>query len=153
MAKCALRAARQAAGGKPVLVAGSSLGCVAALYLAAHCDVDGVLLQNPPALREVILARAKRMGLQWGARAIVRGVPAELDSIRNASRATAPAVFLIALADTIVPTETQLLVAAAYGGPKRVLQLPDVDHDTPLTVNELKQVEQLVTDLRAGLAR
>src|SRR4051812_32567792 len=45
------------AGDKPVLVAGSSLGTAAALYVAANRPVPAVVLQNPPPLQRMIMQK------------------------------------------------------------------------------------------------
>ena len=60
-------------------------------------------------------------------------VPADLDSLANAARAKAPAVFVIHGADTITPAGYQWQVAEAYAGPKRVIEMPGAGHDSPLT--------------------
>ena len=58
------------ASGCPLVVASDSLGCVSALYLAARRHVDGMLVQNPPALREVIQAQSGWWHFAWARAAI-----------------------------------------------------------------------------------
>ena len=142
MADHAFDELRSAANGSPIVVAGSSLGTVSALYLASRREVNGVLLQNPPDLREVILSRGDRWPIRWAAKAMSSHLSEELDSILNASQATAPAVFVIALQDRIVPTKIQQRVLEAYAGPKRVIELPDADHDTQLTEEDMRQIQE-----------
>ncbi|MEM9660569.1 MAG: hypothetical protein AAF961_19560, partial [Planctomycetota bacterium] len=91
----------------PIIVSGSSLGTVSALYLAAQRDVAGLLLQNPPDLREVIYHRGRWALLRWAARVLANHIPVELGSICNAEQATAPAVFVVAQQDEIVPPPIQ----------------------------------------------
>lgn len=134
---------QQVAQGRRVIVAGSSLGCVSALYLAAHRQPNGVLLQNPPDLREVVLQRGARWPLRWVARAVAQHIPAELDSIHNAAQATAPAIFLLAMLDRIVPTTTQQRIYDAYAGPKRAVERTIADHDTPLSAADVQQLQAL----------
>lgn len=129
------------AQGTPVVVAGSSLGSVSALYLAAHRNVAGLLLQNPPDLREVILCRGGWRPIRWAARALANQIPVELSSIRNAEHATAPAVFVVAQQDEIVPTEIQQRIVDAYAGPKRVVELPDATHATKLSESDKQRLE------------
>ena len=136
------------AAGRPVLVTGSSLGCVGALYLAARQPLAGLILRNPPALREVILARFGWRTLHLGARLIARQIPPELDAIHNATAARAPAVFVSAQCDRVVPLKCQQRILAAYQGPQRVLRLAQADHHTPLTDDEAEQYRELLLWLR-----
>ncbi len=143
MAKRALKEIRKAAGNTPVIAAGGSLGSVSALYLAAYFRVEGVMVQNPPALREVILAQSGWWHFKWLTRRIAAQVPRELDSLANARRATAPAVFVTAQQDRIVPSPIQHHIIDAYHGPLKVFSMPDADHDTPLTETDLRQLRHL----------
>ena len=143
MAVRALEELKTHAAGQPVVLAGGSLGCVSALYLASRHPVDGLLLENPPALREVIQAQSGWWHFDWAKAAIARQIPEELDSIRNASRTSAPAVFLVALEDRIVPARYQKQIINAYAGPKRVLERPAADHDTALHGADVQQLRVL----------
>jgi pimeloyl-ACP methyl ester carboxylesterase len=137
---------KPAADGRPLVIAGGSLGCVSALYLAArHETIDGLLLQNPPALREVIQAQSGWWHFAWARALIARQVPATLDSIHNASQAGAPAVFLVALQDRIVPARHQRQIIDAYAGPKQVLDRAEADHDTPLHRSDVQELHTLAT--------
>ncbi len=132
------------ASGRPIVVIGSSLGGVSALYAAATRQISGVILRNAPPLREVILGRFGWWHLNIGARLIAWQVPKELCCIRNARRASAPAVFVTSEKDRIVPSRHQRLVIDAYAGEKEVLVLPDADHVTSMTENEAKQYGSLL---------
>ncbi|HEB94150.1 MAG TPA: alpha/beta hydrolase [Gammaproteobacteria bacterium] len=143
MAEHALQELRQVAGDIPLIVAGGSLGSVSALYLAARYPVAGLLVQNPPALREVILAQSAWWSFNWATRLIAAQIPSELDSIANARRATAPAVIVSAQQDRIVPPHIQHQIIDAYKGPINILTMPDADHDTPLKAHDLKQLRSL----------
>lgn len=145
MADRALEEVRQVAGDTPVVAAGGSLGSVSALYLAAHNRVDGVMLQNPPALRQVILAQSKWWHFNWATRKIADQVPRELDSLANALGASVPAVFVTAQQDSVVPASLQRQIIYAYDGPLKVLSLPDADHDTALTESDLEQLRPLAS--------
>jgi len=153
MAVRALQELKTHAAGRPLLLAGGSLGCVSALYLASRHHVDGLLLENPPALREVIGAQSGWWHFNWAKSAIARQIPEELDSIRNASRISAPAVFLVALQDRIVPARHQKQIIDAYAGPKRVLDRPAADHDTSLLEAELQQLRALAGWLNDAMMR
>ena len=143
MAEQALKEIRLVAGDTPVVAAGGSLGSVSALYLAAHFKVEGVIVQNPPALREVILAQSGWWHFKWLTRRIAAQVPRELDSLSNARGTTVPAVFVTAQQDRIVPTRIQRQIIAAYNGPLKVLAMPGADHDTPLTTSDIEQLRPM----------
>ena len=151
MASRALNELKARASERPLLVAGGSLGCVSALYLAANDRVDGLLLQNPPALRETIHAQSGWWHFAWARSAIARQIPGVLDSIRNAAGTRVPAVFLVAERDRIVPARIQRQIIEAYAGPKQVLNRPGADHDTPLDENDLQQLRSLATWLNDAM--
>lgn len=150
MASRALEELRKVAKDRPVVIAGGSLGSVSALYLAANYPVDGVLLQNPPALREVIQGQKRWWHVSWVTRVIANQVPEALDSIRNAGNVRVPGVFSVAEKDRIVPARFQQTIIDAYAGPKRVAYRPEADHDTPLSQEDLQQLRPLATWLRQG---
>ena len=145
MADRALQAIRPIAGDTPVIAAGGSLGSVSALYLAAHHKVDGVMVQNPPALREVILAQSGWWHFKWATRMIAKQVPRELDSLANARRATVPALVVTAQQDRVVSAHIQREIINAYAGSLRVFSMPDADHGTPLAESDLEQLRPLAS--------
>lgn len=132
------------ASGRPILVIGSSLGGVSALYAAAARRIDGLIVRNAPPLCEVILGRFGWWNLNIGAHLIARQIPKNLCSIRNARKASAPAVFVTSEKDRVVPSRHQRLVIDAYAGEKKVLALPDADHVTSMTEDEAKQYGSLL---------
>ena len=148
VADAVLEQVLQQAAGRPVVVAGSSLGCVSALYLAARHALAGLILRNPPPLREVILARFGWWHLNLGVHLLARQIPPELCAIRNAASATAPAIFVTAMRDRVVPPKCQQRIVDAYAGTKRVLRLAQADHHTPLTDEEAEQYRELLDWLR-----
>ena len=145
MAERALQEIRRVAGDIPVIAAGGSLGSVSALYLAAQHKVEGVMVQNPPALREVILAQSGWWHFKWATRMIARQIPRELDSIANAQRATVPALVVTAQQDRVVLASIQRQIINAYAGPLKVFSMPDADHDTPLMESDLEQLRPMVS--------
>lgn len=123
--------ARQA-DDKPIFVNGHSLGTTAALYVAANRTVAGVVLHNPPPLRQLIRGRFGWFNFQIAANRVAAAVPSELDSLANGARCRAPAIFLLADRDTLVTPPYQAMVIRAYAGPKRLVHLPGYSHNTPL---------------------
>ena len=118
-----------AADGRPVLVAGHSLGAAAALAVAARRPVAGLSLANPPPLRQLIVGRYGWWNLWVGALAVASHVPADLDALANAARATAPAIFTSSGRDTLVPPSYHRRVFDASAGPKRLVVHPDAGHN------------------------
>jgi pimeloyl-ACP methyl ester carboxylesterase len=117
---------------RPIVLFGTSLGATVALHAAAHRSVAGLILHNPPALREMILRQFGWWNLWLFAGPIALQIPRELDSIANGKAIHAPAIFLLAEKDEIVAPRYHRLVVDAYAGQKRVISLPGAYHNTPI---------------------
>ena len=124
---------KKIAGNRPVFVEGWSLGTTVALCVTAARPVDGVVLVNPPPLRQLIVGEYSWWNLGLISHYIAGQVPNDLDSIGNASRSTAPVVILSAGSDETVPPKYQQLVINAYAGRKRVIDMPGRGHEDGLT--------------------
>jgi uncharacterized protein len=117
---------------RPVIPFGISIGATAALHVAAQRPVSGLILQNPPPLREMILRRFGWWNLWLLAGPVALQIPKDLDSIANAKAIHAPAIFLLAEKDAVVPPRYHKLVVDAYAGEKHVIQLPGAHHNDPI---------------------
>ena len=113
---------RAEAHGRPVFVAGTSLGGATALYVASRRPAAAVVLRNPLPLRHLLLARMGWCNLWIVTGAIALGVPAAFDSPDTATKVTVPAVFAIAQDDRFIPPQDQKLIYDAYAGPKHLLR-------------------------------
>ena len=131
-ARSTLRHARREMGDTPILLVGSSLGAATALALAAEGDVNGLLLRDPPDLRQVILKRYAKWTLWLPCMAFANSIPQEIAALANASRCQIPAVFVTSGADRIVPYSCQQLVLQSYGGLFREVHIPTADHGEPV---------------------
>ena len=131
-ALAAYDALRSRAGDKPIFVSGQSLGTAAALHVAANRTVAGCVLWSPPPLRQMILKRFGWWNLWLVAGPVAMGVPAELDSLRNARNSSVPALFVVTGQDTVVPLVYQTAVADAYRGEKKYVRLPESEHNAVL---------------------
>jgi uncharacterized protein len=120
------------ADGRPIVLFGASLGTAAALHVATHRPVSGLILHNPPALREMILRQFGWWNLWLLAGPVALQIPRDLDSIANAKTIHAPAIFLLAERDEVVAPRYHRLVVEAYGGEKRVIELPGAYHNSPI---------------------
>ncbi len=123
---------KETAGERPILVFGASLGTTAALHVAAQRPVTGLILQNPPAIRQMILRQFGWWNLWLLAGPWSMRIPAALDSVSNAKACRAHAVFVLAENDEVVAPKFQALVVNAYAGEKRVLSLPGAYHNSPM---------------------
>jgi hypothetical protein len=120
---------RRSAGDRPIILAGNSLGTAPAIYVAGQRDATGLILQNPPALRQIILGDHGWWNLWLLAGPAALSVPDSLDSIANARSATEPAVFLLADADGYVKPHYQKLIVDAYAGEKRIITMHGAGHN------------------------
>jgi pimeloyl-ACP methyl ester carboxylesterase len=128
----AFDALKNEAKDRPIVIFGASLGTTAALHVAAHRPVTGVILHNPPAIRQMILQHFGWWNLWLLAGPAALQVPSDLDSVANAHAIQKPAIFLLAEKDHVVPPRYQHLVVDAYAGEKRVITLPGADHNSPI---------------------
>ena len=149
-ARCAFDAIHREANGRPVLVSGSSLGAVISLYVSARCPIDGLIVRNPPAIREVILRRYGwwNLGAHW----MGSGVPRDLCSLRNAATSSMPALFVTSGKDRVVPPDCQHLVFYQYGGPKRQVHFDRAGHDSPLTPRQRTTLQPLADWLLGSIS-
>lgn len=147
-----LRDLQQVAAGRPILLMGNSLGTAVALHLAANFEIAGMVLRNPPPLRQLVVGRHGWWNLWLGAMLIARCVPPELCSMENAARATCPAIFVRSGQDEIVPTLYQDKVIGNYKGPARIVHLPDARHASPLNLDEQRVYRDHLDWLRQQLS-
>ncbi len=129
------------ANGRRIYLAGNSLGTTAALYTATQRPAAGLVLQNPPAIRSLILSNFGWWNLWLLAGPVALQVPRELDSPTNAGKVTAPAVYLTAQDDTFVVPKNQEKVVAAHAGPKRVIRMAG-GHNDGVSADAERQLQE-----------
>lgn len=132
-ALAALDALQKSAADRPIVVCGTSLGTTAALEVAAHRPVAGLVLQDPPAIRPMILRQFGWWNLWLLAGPLSLQIPCDLDSIANAEATRARAIFLLSEKDQVVAPRFQKLVVDAYAGKKRTITLKGAKHASPVT--------------------
>jgi len=122
------------AGDRPIVPFGASIGATAALHVAASrpAGIAGLILHNPPPLREMILRQFGWWNLWLLAGPVALQIPRDLDSIENAKAIHAPAIFLLAERDEVVAPRFHRLVVNAYAGEKRVIALHGAYHNDPI---------------------
>jgi len=131
-ALCAVDELQHHANRQPVVIFGASLGATAALHVAAHRSVAGLILHNPPALRQIVLRQFGWWNLWLLAGPVALQIPHELDSVANARASRAPAIFLLAEKDEVVAPRYHRLIVDAYAGDKRVITLHGASHNDPI---------------------
>lgn len=119
---------KQVAGDRPIYVDGNSFGAAVALHVATVRPVAGLVLKNPPALRQILLERYGWWNLYLWAGPAAAYLPDELDAPARAAKVSVPAVFLMAEADTLVPPRFQAYVHDAYAGPMTIVRMPHCQH-------------------------
>jgi hypothetical protein len=139
---------RYASGG-PIVPFGASIGATAALHVSAQRPVAGVILHNPVPLREMILRRFGWWNLWLLAGPIALQLPRDLDSITNATAVRAPVIFLLSERDEVVPSRYHKLVADAYAGKKRVIELHGAYHNDPIEGAALAELNDALVWLLA----
>jgi pimeloyl-ACP methyl ester carboxylesterase len=128
----AFDALQHEANDKPIVIFAASLGTTAALHVAADREVAGLVLHNPPAIRQMVLQRFGWWNLWLLAGPLALQVPKELDSVANARSIHKPAIFLLAENDEVVPPRYQHMVVDAYAGEKRIINLRGANHNSPI---------------------
>jgi pimeloyl-ACP methyl ester carboxylesterase len=131
-ALAAFDALKETAGDRPIIVFGASLGTTTALHVAAQRKIAGLIMHNPPPLRQIILRQFGWWNLWLFAGPMAQKIPRDLDSVSNAKAIHAPAIFLLAEKDEVVAPRFQRLVVDAYAGEKRVISLAGADHNSPV---------------------
>jgi pimeloyl-ACP methyl ester carboxylesterase len=131
---------KQYATDRPIVPFGASIGATAALHVAANRPVAGLILHNPPPLREMILRQFGWWNLWLIAGPIALQIPRDLNSIENAKTIHAPAIFLLAEKDEVVAPRFHRLVVDAYAGKKRVIELHGACHNDPIEGTALEDL-------------
>jgi pimeloyl-ACP methyl ester carboxylesterase len=127
---------------KPIFVFGASIGSAVAMHVAVNRDVRGLVLHNPPPLRQIILRNYGWWNIWLLAAPVALQIPRSLDSIANAKQIRAPAIFLLAENDEIVPPKFQRLVVDSYAGEKQVITLPGAYHNSAIEGPVVAQINR-----------
>ena len=132
------------AAGRPVWVAGKSLGTAAALHVCAQLGASGLIVRNAMPLRELIMRRYAWWNLWLPAWTVARQVPTTLENLTNAWRCQVPTLFLVSHDDRIVPPIFQQQVINAYKGEKEVLSIAGGHDERQLSAeDELRYLRAL----------
>ena len=139
------------AAGRPIITAGGSQGgglAIAAAHLAGDVAAtmpDVPFLAHPQRALEVTDTRpyyelAQYCRVHADKTDQVFATLAYVDVVNHAKRATAPALFSVALADTITPPSTVFTAFNHYAGPKEIAVYPYSGHEGGGTQHFLAQL-------------
>ena len=132
-------------GGISLAVAGLMPGLAAVMpdvpYLCDFARSVGVASRDPYQEIQRYLAVHRHMEAQ------AFHTLSYFDGVHFAARATAPALFSVALMDTICPPSSVHAAYAAYGGPKEIASYTYNDHEGGGPFQEQRQLEWLATRL------
>ena len=126
--------------GQPPFLAGDSLGGAIAICLASEVATPGLVVRDPPPIRQLIRKRYRYV--RRIADCFAQMVPDEVDAMAAAARCTAPAVFVSSRLDKIVPVECQDDLMAVYGGPHRRVIAHEASHVGTLTAAEQEEYQR-----------
>jgi len=145
---------KREAADAPVVLFGTSIGATAALHVAASrpMEITGLIAQNPPPLREMILRQFGWWNLWLLAGPVALQIPRDLDCIANAKATRTSAIFLLAEKDEIVAPRFHRLVVQAYAGEKRIIELHGAHHNDPIAGAALANLSHAL-DWLLGKAR
>ena len=148
--------ARGIAGVKRVAVCGGSQGGGIALAVAGLVEGLWAVMPDVPylcdfarsivvAARDPYLEIARYLAVHRDKEAAVLATLSYFDGVHFAARATAPALFSVALMDTICPPTSVYGAYHAYGGPKEMAVYTYNDHEGGGAFQERRQREWLAT--------
>ncbi|MEM9825394.1 MAG: alpha/beta fold hydrolase [Planctomycetota bacterium] len=123
----------QRTGGQPpIWLLGNSLGCCVAMHvaktLAAECPIDGIVLKNPPPLRDVVGRIAERYPGRRLMQPVIDSLPPAMDLSVTTPHVKRPLVLVQSGADRLVPPEYQDRVLMWHDGPHEKVVLQGLDH-------------------------
>jgi len=115
---------RQEKTSSPIVVMGRSIGSGVAVYVADNRPVDGVILTTP---YDSVLSVVREKVPMYPIDIMLRN---RFDSIGRAPDIKQPALFMVAGQDKVIPPRHARRLAARWGGKLRMVEIPDVDHNS-----------------------
>jgi pimeloyl-ACP methyl ester carboxylesterase len=136
-------ALHQEIGNDPILISGSSIGTLAALYLTTVRPSQGLILRNPVPLRELIL---KTYG-SWALAIVEKDIPTSLNSIANAGQSKTPVLFLTSEKDETVSPTLQNLIFEKYAGDKKQVIMKGIKHTEEIPQSAYADIRQAMQSI------
>lgn len=131
-----------------IWLCGNSLGCVSVLHIAATHTPNpkrtGLILRNPPPLRQVIKRAAKSYPHFGLINPVIADLCDSMDTMKTAGKVSLPAVVLQSEFDTLVPVHFQDEMLEKYSGPVRKVLMEGLDHDGLTTEHHETQIGESV---------
>lgn len=123
------------------LIVGNSLGSVTALYLASQRTADAIMIRNPPPLVDMVRDGDAWWNAHRGGTWIAAAIHATMDATTTAGHCHLPGLFVQSQLDRLVPARLQQSIIDAFGGPHRLVVMPEAEHDTPYRADDLVAIE------------
>ncbi len=124
-----------------ILISGTSIGSLAALYLASERPVNALILRNPVPLKELILENYGWWNLWLFAGPVSLQIPPQLNTIRNAAKTHIPALFLTSQNDSLIPTHLQQKIIDNYKGPYQHIFIEGIDHNDYIPIKAFPKIQ------------
>ena len=140
---------KKVAGERPIFLEANSLGSATALYVATQRPTPGIIMQNPPPLKRLVMGKYGWWNLWLIAGPVAAQIPSDMNTPTTAPKvpANVPALFIQCGGDTMIPPKYGEIVHAAYPGPKTVIVVPGIDHNDPIPSEYEKQVRAWMAEL------
>lgn len=137
----------------PLWLTGNSLGCCAALHVAAErselLPIAGLILRNPPPLIPVVMRIARRYpGGRW-MQSVANALPASMNAQRSVAQVRLPIVWIQSANDRLVPPPLQDELIASHPGPQKTVVLAGKDHHEPADESQMAEIAAAVDWLRS----
>lgn len=144
VAEAAWEAIRSTAGNRPVLVTGTSLGAMYALYVAARFPVAGVFIRHAAPVHQLIRGKHDRWSFGIASKTIGRQLSSEMDAVENAKNCPAPVFISIAEQDKVIPPEYQFELARSFAGSTTQFVLKKGRHHSLVDESQQEEFDHLV---------
>jgi len=122
-----------AAPDRPIFLESNSLGGCSVTYVAGRRPVAAAIITNPPPLKRLIWQHHGWWNLWLLSTPVAWQVPTDMNTPDTGPLCTAPACFLLADGDWVIPPKYHDMVVTAYGGPKTVIDVVGADHNHPMS--------------------
>ena len=147
--------AKQQAEGKniPIIFSGNSIGTLAVIEIAARLGKGGVVLRNPPPLKQLILQEHGWWNLFLLAYPLSLAIPDSSDSLQLAKKVNVPVVFLQSEKDREVPVYLQNKILEELKSPLKFFKISSAGHNTRLNRSQIHEIQPMLDWLVTSASR
>lgn len=131
-----------------VFLCGNSMGCCAALYIAAkwrHRDrIAGLILRNPPPLDLVVMRIASRYPMGGFMKPVAQSLCPSMNAIKTIAGVEAPILWIACEDDSLVPLELQSRIFENHPGHSVRVLLEGLDHNDLPDAVQVQQIHSAI---------